>query len=121
MFSATIEFDVLARGANTNKLRNKLLHVGDVVLACNQVKGFPRTPMSAKNTSVALSDGKLYFAARHHDAVMVTEASMMVRVVVHEVSRGIEIFCANAGIFAVVLSREVRVAAVSAKFLTKRW
>ena len=46
---------MLARGADTNKLRDKLLHVGEGVLACHQIKGLPWTPMSAKNTSVALS------------------------------------------------------------------
>ena len=54
--------------------------------------------MSAKNISVAMSEGKTRFAARHHDAVMVTKTSMMVRVVVHEVTRCIEVFCASAGV-----------------------
>ena len=92
MFSATIEFDVLARGANTNKLRNKLLHVGDVVLACNQVKGFPRTPMSAKNTSVALSEGKPHFAARHHDAVMYSKTSIFCARAVVKLERVLPVF-----------------------------
>ena len=77
MFSGTIGVDVLAHVAHMNKLRDKLLHVGEDVLACHQVKCLPGTPMSAKNTGAALSDGEPHFSARHHDAVMVPKTSMM--------------------------------------------
>ena len=83
-------FDVLARGADTNKLLVKLIHVGEGILACRQVKSLPCITMSANNTSVALSHGKPHFAARHEDAVMVPKTSMVVRVGVHKVTRGIE-------------------------------
>ena len=54
--------------------------------------------MSTKNTNVALSEGKPHFSPRHHDAVMVPDAAVMVRVRVYEGSRSIEMVCASAGV-----------------------
>ena len=92
MFSTTIGFGVLARVADTNKLRYNLLHVGEGILACRQVKGLPWTPMSAKNTSVALSEGKPHFAARHHDAVMYSKTSIFCARAVVKLERVLPVF-----------------------------
>ena len=98
VFSAMVLVDVLERVADTNKLGDNLLHVGDEVLACHQIKGLLETPMFAKNTGVTLTEGEPHFAALHNHAVMVPDASIMVRVGIQEVTRGIEMFRASAGV-----------------------
>ena len=60
--------------------------------------GVPPNQRSSGDPNVREEYQCAHVAARHHDAVMVPKTAIMVRICVRKVTRGIEMFCASAGV-----------------------